>query len=310
MELRLNDSERVFVDAVGQVVKRYMEPPRAGAVNAAVHSSYSADFYAALSEAGFLGVARETEFGPVCAVMMIEEAARSPLAVELGASALVAVLAAAGQMEGPVALAAAEDLARPIRFLGVARTLLVLSGNDLLALDLAGADIATNGGMFAYPFGTFRTAPDLSAARRVGNAETARAWWQVGIAAESAALMQAAIDYTVDYVKNRRQFGRPIGSFQAVKHRLAASAQKARSALWLARRAAWSGAGADAAMAALYAQNCIPEVVYDCHQFNGAMGMTLECPLHFWTYRLKALQGELGGAAAQAVALARRQWLR
>ena len=309
MEFRLNDNERMFVDSVGHVVKHYMEPPRSGAVNAAVYSSYSQDFYASLSEAGFLGAAREHEFGPVCAVMMIEEAARSPLAVEVGTSALVAALAAEGPLEGPVAITAAADLARPIRFLDVARTLLVLSGDDLLALDLAGIEITSNGGMFAYPFGTFRSSPDLSAARRVGSAAAARLWWQVALASEGAALMQSALDFTVEYVKNRRQFGRPIGAFQAVKHRLAASAQKARAALWLARRAAWSGDGADAAMAALYVQGTIQDVVYDCHQFNGAMGMTLECPLHFWTYRLKALQGELGGARAQALSLAGSRWL-
>lgn len=61
-------------------------------------------------------------------------------------------------------------------------------------------------------------------------------------------------------------------------------------------------------MAALYVQQMIPEIVYDCHQFNGAMGMTLECPLHFWTYRLKALQGELGCAGSQALDLANRHW--
>jgi len=89
---------------------------------------------------------------------------------------------------------------------------------------------------------------------------------------------------------------------------LAACAQQVRGAIWLARRAAWSGTAADAAMAALYTQQAIPEVTYDCHQFNGAMGMTLECPLHFWSHRLKALQGELGGAAFSAGRLAREHW--
>ena len=64
----------------------------------------------------------------------------------------------------------------------------------------------------------------------------------------------------------------------------------------------------DAALAALYVQQMIPEIVYDCHQFNGAMGMTLEHPLHLWTYRLKLLSGELGGSAGQARHAADALW--
>jgi len=186
--------------------------------------------------------------------------------------------------------------------------LLILRDGDLLALDVDPSKVNANQGVYAYPFGAFVAAPDLSSARRVGDAARAMVCWQVAVAAEGAALMQAALDYTVDYVKNRRQFNRPIGSFQAVKHRLSASATLVRGASWLARRAAWSGTPQDAAMAALHVQQSIPEVTYDCHQFNGAMGMTLECPLHFWTHRLKALQGELGGAAFQARQLALARW--
>jgi hypothetical protein len=49
-------------------------------------------------------------------------------------------------------------------------------------------------------------------------------------------------------------------------------------------------------------------VTYDCHQFLGAMGMTLEHPLHLWTYRLKALTSELGGRGANALAAAEAIW--
>lgn len=309
MELRLNDNERVFVDAVVPVIRKFMEPPREGSVNQATYSSYSAELREALTESGFVDAAREAEFGPVCAALLVEEAVRSPMSSEIGTSALVAVMACDEPVDGPVAITEASKIGRPIRYLPVAKTLLVVSGDDLLAVDLDGQDIETNGGMYAYPMGTFREKPDLAAARRVGDAGKARLYWQLAIAAEGAALMQAALDYTVDYVKNRRQFGRPLGSFQAIKHRLAAGAQKARSAVWLARRAAWSGQSTDAAMAALYVQSMSPEIVYDCHQFMGAMGMTLECPLHFWTYRLKALQSELGGAVSIGQQLAGEQWL-
>lgn len=309
MELRLNDNERVFADAVAPLVGKHMEPPREAGVSRATYSSYSAELRESLKEGGFLDAAREADFGPVCAALLVEEAAKSPLCAEIGTSALVAAMVCDELIDGPIAIVEAAKIDRPIRYLTVARTLLVVSGDDLVAVDLDGAAIERNGGMYAYPMGTFSVAPDLVTARRVGDGRKARLYWQIAIAAEGAALMQAALDYTVDYVKNRRQFGRPIGSFQAIKHRLASDAQKTRGAIWLARRAAWSGNSADAAMAALYVQSVLPDIVYDCHQFMGAMGMTLECPLHFWTYRLKALQSELGGAAALGTALAREQWL-
>ena len=55
-------------------------------------------------------------------------------------------------------------------------------------------------------------------------------------------------------------------------------------ARWLARRAAWSDTEADAALAAGFTQSRIAAFTYDLHQFSGAMGLTLEFPLHLWTY--------------------------
>ena len=73
-----------------------------------------------------------------------------------------------------------------------------------------------------------------------------------------------------------------------------------------AERAALPGGGACAALysGALHAQESAARVVYDLHQFVGAMGMTLEFPLHLWTYRLKALLSELSGRGGQAQAVA------
>ena len=60
----------------------------------------------------------------------------------------------------------------------------------------------------------------------------------------------------------------------------------------------------DAALAASHAQESATRVAYDLHQMFGAMGMTLEHPLHLWTYRMKALLSELGGRGGQACAVA------
>jgi alkylation response protein AidB-like acyl-CoA dehydrogenase len=132
--------------------------------------------------------------------------------------------------------------------------------------------------------------------------------WRLSIAAEGAGLMRAALDLTIGFVKERRMFKRALGDFQAVQHRLANCERIVTSSYFLAMRAAYTQDPKDAATAALFVQQNIRTVNYDTHQFHGAMGTTLEYSLHLWTYRLKLLQGELGGPAAQARAMAELAW--
>jgi len=135
-----------------------------------------------------------------------------------------------------------------------------------------------------------------------------RRLWRVGLTLEIAGAMRAAVQFTTDYVKNRNVFGRPLGSFQAVQHRLSIDVPRAEGAYWTGLRAAWTGSALDAATALLHAQAAITPVIFDTHQFNGALGFTLEHSLHFWTQRLRVLDAELGGAHAQAEAVADLAW--
>ena len=120
--------------------------------------------------------------------------------------------------------------------------------------------------------------------------------------------MRGALENTVQYVKEREQFGQPLGHFQGIQHRLAEDMVMVRACRSLAFRAAFEDCDRQAALACLYAQDAMRKVIHDCHQFSGAMGLTLEFPLHLWTYRLKVLQGEAGGRAAQARSVSRATW--
>jgi alkylation response protein AidB-like acyl-CoA dehydrogenase len=310
MNFELNEDQAALIDGISGLMSRHLEGPKDGNVSASVHAHYSAALDRDLAEAGFFGIAREEGFGPLDAVLLVEQAYRSLSSVEVAASAIIAPQLLPADIPRPVAVARADELARPIRFLNVARTLIVDNGDEALVLDLAGVDVDLTPGIFGFTYGAFRTRPDLGAARRLGSGSGARLrlWWRVALAAEIGAAMVQALEFTTEYVKNRRQFGRPVGSFQAVQHRIAVDTQIAEATRWLARRAAWSGSEADAATAALHAQEWTGQVCVDCHQFNGALGITLEHPLHFWTFRLRALQGELGGMAVQAAALADARW--
>ena len=119
----------------------------------------------------------------------------------------------------------------------------------------------------------------------------------------SSAWPTACSTMTAAYAKERHQFGKPIGSFQAVKHLLA----DARVALEFARpatyRAAWSLATAqptlshDASMAKAMASDAADLAARVALQVHGAIGYTWECDLHFFMKQTWALSRAWGDAA-------------
>ena len=121
-------------------------------------------------------------------------------------------------------------------------------------------------------------------------------------------MLAAALESVCAYTAERHQFGRPLASFQGMRHRLAEAQVRTNGVYWLAMKATATRDPADAAMAAFHAQESARVVVYDFHQFMGGMGMTLEHPLHLWTYRLKLLIGEIGGRGGSALAAAEALW--
>jgi hypothetical protein len=229
--------------------------------------------------------------------------AQLPVSVEAATSILIAPLLLEDSPH-PVALVAGSPSA-PARFLPMAKVLLVDAGSNLLRYDIPEGAVEAVETLFAYPYGRLKS-PETIEPISLGADKLAgfRRRWRIAIAVEAAGLMQSALNQVLEHVKTRQQFGRPIGSFQAVQHRLVVAAEVGQSTKWLAFRAAWSDDEGDAAIAATYAQDGIPKFANDLHQFCGAMGLTLEFPLHHFTYRLRALLGELGGSSAQALAVA------
>ena len=124
-----------------------------------------------------------------------------------------------------------------------------------------------------------------------------------GTAALLIGLAERMLDMSAAYAKERHQFGKPIGSFQAVKHLLA----DARVALEFARpatyRAAWSLATAqptlshDASMAKAMASDAADLAARVALQVHGAIGYTWECDLHFFLKETWALSRAWGDAA-------------
>ncbi len=307
MDFELSEEQRAVVEAVDALLARHAGPARA--IELAGKGAYDAALDAVLAEAGFAGIALGAETGALEAALTVERVARAAGAVSFAATALVAPLVAGRMLPGPVALAQAHD-AGPVRFATSARTLLVLDGDVARVVALAAGDVAPVRSNFGYPVGRIR-----EAARRRGDSlgpgsgERLAAWWRVALAAEALGAMDAALRFTVGYVSQRQQFGRPIGSFQAVQHRLAGCAVEVEGARWLAYEAAAQGAPPQAAAcAAGFALAAAGRVQRETHQLSGAIGFTTEHDLHVWTMRLLALRLELGGAGAQLRALARARW--
>ena len=307
MDFALSDDQRAVLEAVDALLGRHAGPARAAELAAKGAADDALD--AALAEAGFGEIALGAETGALEAVLVTERVARAAGAVAFAAGGVVAPLVAGRVLPGPVALARADD-AGPVRFAPAARTLLVVDGAAARVSALAPGDVAPVRSNFGYPVG--RVAE--SARRRgeplaAGAGERLLAWWRVALAAEALGAMDGALRFTVGYVSQREQFGRPIGSFQAVQHRLAECAVAVEGARWLVYEAAAQGAPAEAAAcAAGVALAAAGSVHRETHQLSGAIGYTTEHALHVWSMRLQALRLELGGPGAQLRALARERW--
>lgn len=252
-----------------------------------------------LEDGEYFDIAKIPEFGPVTAAMAVERLAWLPYSAEVAWSMLVRPQLGE-EWPRPLALVENGGLGR---FLTTAKTVIVVDGHNLGLARIGADDVEPADSIFAYPMGRLRRSLKLTSSSAAGGAEL-RKWLRIALAAETSGLLHAAIASAVEHLSLRKQFGRPLGTFQALRHRMAECAVLAGGVRWLALKAAATADAGDAALAALHAQESATRIVYDLHQMLGAMGMTLEHPLHLWTYRLKALLSELGGRGAQAQAAA------
>ncbi len=133
---------------------------------------------------------------------------------------------------------------------------------------------------------------------------------RLALAAELVGTAQRALDAAVAYAKERRQFGRPIGSFQAIKHLLADRHVQLDAARMLVRTAAEAldagDAGAAEAVAAAVIATCdaADATTGDALQVHGGIGFTWEHPAHVYLKRARARRVLLGSQARQLDGLA------
>jgi alkylation response protein AidB-like acyl-CoA dehydrogenase len=287
------------------------------------------------TELGLLGLAVPEQYGGAGATaaeacLVLEEAGRAlvcaPLLSTLGLAVNVLLLAAddatrdellpplvagalcvAVAMPGPSTTLTGEDAltgeCRGVLDAGIADVLLVLkpagTGHDLIRVELAGL-VRRPREALDLTRRHVDVVLDAAPARRVGHASDAelariRDLAVVALAAEQVGGAQCALDAAVSYAGLRVQFGRTIGSFQAVKHRLAdmlVAVETARSAAHHAIDVAVHGDDRElavaAALAGAYCSEAYAQVAEDALQVHGGIGFTWEHPAHLWFRRAKA----------------------
>ncbi len=192
--------------------------------------------------------------------------------------------------------------------------LLVLSDDGVSSIEPTALD-ATRLQRPMDPLTPVWTVTHLPPGTPVAGPDVAARWWRDGAVLTAALQVGAAgwvTDLAVEYAKQRRQFGRPIGGFQAVKHLCADMAVRAEVARCAVQAAAVTadqpdvGDPADAAAGAkLLADEAALANGRSCIQVHGGMGFTWEVPAHLAFKRSRVLATQFGTDDQLAEQLAR-----
>ena len=124
-------------------------------------------------------------------------------------------------------------------------------------------------------------------------------WGAVGKCAEMVGGGQQVLDMTVEYAKQRTQFGRPIGTFQAIQHHCANMATDVEGSKYITYQAAWhlsegDSADREVAMAKAWVSEAYRRVCALGHQCHGAIGFTKEHDMQLYSRRAKAAELAFG----------------
>jgi len=209
-----------------------------------------------------------------------------------------------------------QGSAGPVMAADIADRLALVAGDDLVLVDaraegvrvLPGGDVDLTRRAGLVVCRSVAVAPELVLPGAGGALR--RLAWTLG-AAEAAGVARGCTDMAVAYALERRQFGRPIGSFQAVKHHCAdmlVDTETAGAAAWAAARLGPTDPAA-AAVAAAVALPAALRCAQRAIQVHGGIGYTWEHPAHRFFRRATSLLLQLAGEdeAPRAVVQARRR---
>jgi alkylation response protein AidB-like acyl-CoA dehydrogenase len=139
--------------------------------------------------------------------------------------------------------------------------------------------------------------------------EQIRRYGAVAKCAEMVGIAQQAFEISLNYAKTRVQFGRPIGSFQVIKHKLANMVIDVDGSRYVTYRAAWLlseglPAAQEVAVAKAWTNEACRRVVREAQQVHGGIGYTKEYDLQLYTRRAKAAEIAFDGSDTHREAVA------
>ncbi|MCU0310789.1 MAG: acyl-CoA dehydrogenase family protein [Acidimicrobiales bacterium] len=319
-EVRLSGAQRLLVDTCARLAQRWRSHPPAPGLAPA----HDAGAWGAVVGAGLVAMRAPEELGgadatAVDVALVVEQLARGPVAVPYLGTVVALELALLARADEAVAAIVAGHAHGVVVDDGLAAfaergtAVDAVPGDPVVGWrtgshDAVGLVLGTAGEALDGVDPTRATArADLVAGDPIGHpldpsarrrAEAHALTW---LSADLLGAMHAALDLAVAHARDRHQFGRPIGSFQAVQHLCAealVSVESARSITWYAAWAA-DDEGPDEALAAarVAKAHCARvglEVAEAALQVWGGLGQTWECPGHLFQRRA-LLAGRLLG---------------
>jgi alkylation response protein AidB-like acyl-CoA dehydrogenase len=322
MDFDLSDDQIALQEGARELLDGLAAPAQVRA-HTASGAAFDAPLWAAMADQGWLGIevaeARGgVGLGPVEVAVLCEELGRHAAPAPFTPTVLaIAALAEAGDdawvdrlVAGDALACVAWDPGAPVPYAPSADLAVVLADDGVYALDIAerparqpAMDLTRELGWLPF---------DRDVARRIGDADARERLLDRGATFAAADLLGSAsraLELAVEHAKDRVQFGRPIGSFQAVKHRCAdmlVDVEGMRSTVYWA---AWCIGAADpeahvaASTAKTWCSDASKRVMSSALQVHGGIGFTWEHDLHFFMKRAQLDQLAFGDASAHRARL-------
>jgi alkylation response protein AidB-like acyl-CoA dehydrogenase len=323
MDFDLTEDQLALRSGASDVLDDLASPARVRA-HTATADAFDATLWSAMVEQGWLGVdLAEADgglgLGAVEVAVLVEQLGRHaapapfvPTVLALGAFAEARERAWVERLlAGDAVACVAWDAAAPVPYAPSADVAVVLADDGVYAMELAerparepAMDLTRELGWLWF---------DRSQARRIGGPDARTRLFDRGATFTSADLLGSAshaLDLAVEYAKDRVQFGRPIGSFQAVKHRCAdmlVDVEGMRSTVYWAAWCIGAGdpdASVSASTAKVWCSDASKRVMASALQVHGGIGFTWEHDLHFFLKRAQLDQLAFGDASSHRERLA------
>ena len=285
MNFQPTEDQKLFARAVRELLEKECPPE-------AARAGFSMQRWDRLLDMGVVGMLG-SGMTEIDIVPIFEEAGRAALPEPLIEASVVAG-------EGLNGVVTAAIGTRYAAHADVADVIVVEEGGELFSLRRDEAAIQPVETIDAPRPLFLITGGHESGTRLETGADLAVSRARLGAAAQLLGLGARCIEMAADYAKERHQFGKPIGSFQAVKHKLADALLQIEFARPVVYRAAWSLAERepttqrDLSMAKAMAGDAAAGSAKAALQTLGAIGYTQEHDLHLWMKRIWALNAAWG----------------